>query len=250
MASKISTRNRWPYPKVIAHRLCGTLAPENTMAALKRAVALGVEAVETDAMLTSDGVLILSHDEALGRVVRGTGKVSAMTAAELRELNAGILCAPEFSGERMALLSEAMEFCKLHAIRMNIEIKPALGQDEQTGRAVAKAVQEAYRDYPGTLPLLSSFSSASLAAAAGAAPELSRALLLETMPRDWKSLAESLRVVAVHPDAALATGQFVAEVLDAGYQMMVYTVDDHRAGQELLGLGVDAICTNRPDLFL
>lgn len=242
--------NRWPYPKVVAHRLCGTLAPENTMAALKRAASLGVAAVETDAMLTRDGELILSHDEGLGRSVLGTGKVSEMAAAELRKLDAGILCAPEFSGERMALLSEAMEYCKQHAIRMNIEIKPAQGQDEQTGRAVARAVQEAYLGHEGTLPLLSSFSVASLAAAAGEAPDLSRALLLESLPRDWKSLAESLGAIAIHPDAALATERFVGEVLDAGYQMMVYTVDDHRVGQDLLDLGVDAICTNRPDLFL
>jgi glycerophosphoryl diester phosphodiesterase len=173
-----------------------------------------------------------------------------MAVSELRKLDAGILCAPEFSGERMALLSEAMEYCKQHAIRMNIEIKPALGQDEQTGRAVARAVQEAYLGHEGTLPLLSSFSVASLAAAAGEAPDLSRALLLESLPRDWKSLAESLGAIAIHPDAALATERFVGEVLDAGYQMMVYTVDDHRVGQDLLELGVDAICTNRPDLFL
>jgi glycerophosphoryl diester phosphodiesterase len=133
---------------------------------------------------------------------------------------------------------------------MNIEIKPAQGQDEQTGRAVARAVQEAYQGHEGTLPLLSSFSVESLAAAAEEAPDLSRALLLEALPRDWKSLAESLGAIAIHPDAALATERFVGEVLDAGYQMMVYTVDDHRVGQDLLELGVDAICTNRPDLFL
>jgi glycerophosphoryl diester phosphodiesterase len=64
------------------------------------------------------------------------------------------------------------------------------------------------------------------------------------------SLRLNLLGIAIHPDAALATERFVGEVLDAGYQMMVYTVDDHRVGQDLLELGVDAICTNRPDLFL
>ena len=240
----------WPYPKVVAHRLCGTLAPENTMAALRRAAKLGVPAVETDAMLTADGKLILSHDETRGRAVKGQGRVADLSAYELRQLDAGILFSNEFDGEPMAFLSEAMEFCRAHGILMNIEIKPAQGHEADTGRAVARAVSESFAGYEGVTPLLSSFSPEALAAAKLEAPQFKRALLLEKKPADWMSLAESLGVIAIHPDAAMATPEFVQEVREAGYQMMVYTVDDHSAGEALLRLGVDAICTNRPDIFL
>jgi len=220
------------------------------MVALRRAAELGVLAVETDAMLTADGKLILSHDEVLGRAVKGEGKISELSAAELVRMDAGVLFSKDFAGERMAFLAEAVEFCKAHGILMNIEIKPAQGHEAETGRAVARAVSESYAGYEGVMPLLSSFSSEALAAARLEAPQFKRALLLEKMPDSWKSEAESLGVIAIHPDAALATPGFVQEVREAGYQMMVYTVDDHNAGEALLRLGVDAICTNRPDLFL
>ena len=250
MMKKESTPSTWPYPRVIAHRLCGSLAPENTMAALRRALLLRVRAVETDAMLTADGELILSHDEVLGRVVKGQGKISEFSAQELKQLDAGSLFSDDFAGEHMALLSEAIDFCKAHRMRMNIEIKPAQGHDAETGMAVARAVREKFAGYKGVIPLLSSFSPEALAAARGEAPELKRALLLEKRPDDWKSLAESVGAMAIHPEAVLATPEFVKEVREAGYQMMVYTVDDHSAAEALLRLGVDAICTNRPDLFI
>ncbi len=220
------------------------------MAALDRAQALGIAAVETDAMLTADSVLVLSHDEELGRAVLGSGKVSEMTAESLRKLDAGILGPKNGAAVHMALLSEAMDFCQAHGILMNIEIKPAQGKDAETGQAVARAVLRAYENFSGVPPLLSSFSVEALRNAARIAPIFPRALLLEQKPLQWQKLARELGVIAIHPDAAMATPEFVQEVRSAGYQIMVYTVDDVAAGRELLSLGVDAICTNRPDLFL
>ena len=70
----------WPYPKVLAHRGGGGLAPENTLAGIRCGLEHGFHAVEFDVMLSSDGVPILMHDHRLGRTVAGRGDISGFTA--------------------------------------------------------------------------------------------------------------------------------------------------------------------------
>ena len=79
----------WPFPRLIAHRGAGTLAPENTLAALAVAVRYGYRAVEIDVMLSSEGTPFLIHDERLDRTTNGTGSVARARDAELRALDAG-----------------------------------------------------------------------------------------------------------------------------------------------------------------
>lgn len=241
----------WPYPAVVSHRLGGTLAPENTRAAFLKARAIGVQMVETDAMLTADGVLVLSHDEELGRVVRGEGKVSDLTREELRRLDAGSLFAPEFAGESMWLASEVLSFAARYGIALNLEIKPAAGFEQET----AKAVCELIRAFPDKTflrqsLLLSSFSVPSLEVAQREIPGIPRGLLLEEEPPDWLTTAKKLEVKTVHPNADFVQEDFVREAHGQGWGVMVYTVDEPDRARALFSLGADAVCTNRPDLLL
>ena len=73
----------WPYPKVLAHRGGGRLAPENTLAAIRCGYEHGFRAVEFDVMLPADGVPILMHDDTLGRTVAGSGSVAELGSVEL-----------------------------------------------------------------------------------------------------------------------------------------------------------------------
>ncbi|MDP3036273.1 MAG: glycerophosphodiester phosphodiesterase family protein, partial [Rhodocyclaceae bacterium] len=77
------------YPRIIAHRCGGALAPENSLAGLAIAARLGCRAVEFDVMLTADGVPLLIHDETLRRTTTGRGRVAEMTLAEIRRFDAG-----------------------------------------------------------------------------------------------------------------------------------------------------------------
>src|SRR5690606_35155961 len=95
---------------VIAHRGGGTLAPENTMAGMRLARDRGFRAVEFDAMLTSDLVPVLMHDPRFGRTVRGTGSVSATTAAQLAQMDAGSWLGAAFQGEPVPMLADIIRW--------------------------------------------------------------------------------------------------------------------------------------------
>ena len=94
---------------VIAHRGANKKAPENTLSAISKAIALGVDMVEIDIHLTKDNQLIVLHDETLERTTNGTGNVSDYTLAELKRLDAGSWFSKEFIGEELPTLNEALE---------------------------------------------------------------------------------------------------------------------------------------------
>jgi glycerophosphoryl diester phosphodiesterase len=131
----------WPYPRVLAHRGGGVLAPENTIAAIRVGLESGFRAIEFDVMLSADGEPMLIHDETLERTTSGRGPVAARSAAELETLDAGSWFSSRFAGERIPRLGQVVAFCRLHGIWMNAEIKPSQGADAMTGRTVAAAVE-------------------------------------------------------------------------------------------------------------
>ncbi|MCC7269211.1 MAG: glycerophosphodiester phosphodiesterase, partial [Rhodocyclaceae bacterium] len=89
----------WPHPRLIAHRCGGALAPENTLAGLRKAFELGYRAVEFDVMLSGDGTPVLIHDETLERTTDGRGRVADTSDAELARLDAGSWRGAQFAGE-------------------------------------------------------------------------------------------------------------------------------------------------------
>ena len=242
----------WPYPRTLAHRGGGTLAPENTLAALRCGLAYGYRAVEFDVMLASDGVPVVVHDPELGRTVAGSGHVNDYTAAQLGAMEAGAWFGPQFAGEGVPTLDAVVAYCKAQRIWMNIEIKPAPGVDVATGAAVARATRDYFAKEIAAgelLPLLSSFSIAALEAARQAAPELARGWLVEAIPSDWEQKAKELDVLAIHCDHQQLTPELAREVKEGGYGLFCYTVNTPERASELLSWGVDGFCTDRIDII-
>ncbi|MGK5025407.1 glycerophosphodiester phosphodiesterase [Janthinobacterium sp. RB2R34] len=236
----------WPYPRTVAHRGGGTLAPENTIAALRCGLAYGYRAVEFDVMLAKDGVPVVVHDVDLGRTVAGSGAIPDYTAAQLAAMDAGSWFGPQFAGEGVPTFEAVVAYCKQQGIWMNIEIKPAPGFEVETGEVVARLTRQ-YFAAGGSLPLLSSFSTAALEAARAAAPELARGWLVDELPDDWLAQARTLGVVAMHCDHNILTRQQVQAVKAEGYGVFCYTVNTVERADELLGWGVDGFCTDRID---
>ncbi len=250
----------WPYPRVLAHRGGGSLAPENTIAAIAFGAARGHRAVEFDAMLARDGVPVLIHDPTLDRTTDGRGAVSRYTAAELARLDAGGWHSALFAGEPVPALARALESCRALRVWANVEIKPAPGAEEATGAAVARTVAAACagelraggdraRDVAPSVPLLSSFAPEALSAARLAAPDLPRALLCTALPRDWRERLAALGCVSLHCDHRRLGPAQAQAVKRAGFWLLCYTVDDRARALELMAWGVDAICTDRIDLI-
>jgi glycerophosphoryl diester phosphodiesterase len=240
----------WFYPKILAHRGGGALAPENTLAALRCGLAHGFRAVEFDVMLSVDSIPVLMHDPAFGRTVRGRGKVSETAAAALAAMDAGSWFGAAFAGEPVPTYEQAVNFCKENGIWMNVEIKPAPGFDAVTGRTVARLTQRLFDTAePGSLPLFSSFSFEALAAAQTTAPGIPRGLLVDSIPSDWRDRLRALEAVALHTNHKNLTPELVRAVKSAGYGLFCYTVNTPQRAEEILAWGVDAFCTDRIDLI-
>lgn len=252
----LTTLFMWPYPKVIAHRGGGTLAPENTLAGMRCGMEHGYRAVEFDVMLAADHVPVIVHDPQFGRTIPGTGNVSDTPAAVLQTLDAGSWLSPRFAGEPVPLLEQVLDFCDAHGMWMNIEIKPAPGYEAETGRIVGERVARRYAaaiasgvNDPLALPLFSSFSFEALMQAGRAAPGIARGFLTDRILPDWRDRLAALDAVALHTNHKYLTAAQAAEIKSAGYGLFCYTVNTPERAQELLRWGVDAFCTDRLDLI-
>lgn len=241
------------YPtRVIAHRGGGTLAPENTLAGLAEAHARGYRAVEFDAMLARDDVPVLMHDDTLERTTSGRGAVPDKTSAELARLDAGSWRDARFAGEPVPDLGAAIARCRALDLFANVEIKPYAPGGESVARAtadrVARLCAAGWRDRPDAV-LISSFSMPALEAARGAAPELARACLFDRVPADWRAWMVRTSSVALHCNARHLDAVTARAVRDEGFALMCWTVNDPAVARRLFDWGVDAICTDRLDLF-
>lgn len=234
-----------PYPRIIAHRCGGALAPENTLAGLRVASRLGCRGVEFDAMLSRDGIPMLIHDETLERTTDGRGAVGALAAAQLARLDAGVRHHPAFSGERIPTLADALALCGELGLWANVEIKPAAGREAETGAAVAGLLAANWHGKG----VVSSFSGVALTAARAAAPDLRYALLVERIPPDWREQTAALGCTALHC-AADADKAAIADVAAAGLEVACYTVDRRDEAERLFAAGAAAVFTDRPDLWL
>jgi len=238
----------WPWPAVMAHRCGGALAPENTLAGLRVSKAVGCQGVEFDVMLTRDGTAILIHDETLDRTTTGSGPVIDFSDTSLWALEAGSYHHESFEGEPIPRFTQALERCRALDLAANVEIKPAAGFERATGITVAQLAMQG-RD-PGALPpLLSSFSSVALLAAAQTAPQLPRGWLVDQVPDDWKTQCHALDVVSIHTNCTHLTEGQAAAIKATGMRLVVYTENDPAHARMLRGWGVDSFITDRPDLI-
>ena len=239
--------SEWPFPRVVAHRGGGTLAPENTIAGLRCGLAHGFHAVEFDVMLSQDGVPVLMHDEKFGRTVPPGGSVASTSAATLVAMDAGAWFAADYVGEPIPTYAQAFEFCQRNQIWMNVEIKPAAGFESVTGRVVAQASLAMLQSQQAT-PLFSSFSFEALQVAAAVAPQIPRGWLTDRIEPDWHARLRGLGAIAVHTNQRHLTAALAAAVKQAGFGLFCYTVNTPERATELLRWGVDGFCTDRIDL--
>jgi len=238
----------WPYPRWVAHRGAGKLAPENTMAAFRLGAQHGWRMFECDAKLSADGVVFLMHDAELDRTTSGTGLGGDKPWAELSQLDAGSWHSRAHAGEPLPTLENVARFCRANGYFLNIEIKPTPGLELRTGEVVAREAARLWAD-AAVPPLLTSFRPESLAGARDAAPQLPRGLLLDSLWKGWLEMALQLECVALVCNHALWDASTVTQAKSAGLRCLSYTVNDEWAAQRLWALGTDGIITDRVDLF-
>ncbi|MBL8360921.1 MAG: glycerophosphodiester phosphodiesterase [Rubrivivax sp.] len=238
----------WPYPRWIAHRGAGKLAPENTLAAFRLGAAHGYRAYECDVKLSRDEVPFLLHDATLERTTSGRGTAGELDWAALSRLDAGSWHGRSYAGETIPTLEAIARHVQAHGHLLNIEIKPTPGLERRTGIVVAEHVR---RLWPaGTVPpLFSSFRPDALHGAMETAPEVPRALLADDLWDGWFAVAQQLGCAAVVLNHKLIDAAVARQVHEAGLRLACYTVNERTDAERVLALGVDGVITDAVDRF-
>ena len=233
----------WPYPRLFAHRAGGTLAPENTLAAIRFGRSLGYRAVEIDVRFSRDGVAVLQHDAAIDRNTTGKGPIANQTWAELGLLDAGSWRGETYRGEPLARLSEAAALLRSLGMFAHVEIKRVPGLHRECGERVARAAASCWRG-SSEEPLLISFSADALEAALAAEPSIGRGWIVEEPWDGDLAPLERLDAASLHLEHVLITPRLVEAVHAQGRRVLAWTVNDTARAAELLALGVDGIVTD------
>ena len=229
----------------IAHRGASGYAPENTLAAFRRAVSQGVTFIETDLHLTRDAHFVAIHDETLERTTNGHGPVQQLTLAETRRLDAGSWFASEFIGERIPTLEEILEFARKHDVVFYLEIKPgAFWGGEHALVSALRSSAEIAR------VVVISFEPAILASLRSIEPTLMTGLLFDGhITKPFEKAAEiGARQIAIRGD--LVTPNFLQEARSRDLQVICWTVNSPAHMRLLMSAGVDGIMSDYPDRLL
>lgn len=223
-----------------AHRAGATHAPENTVAAIRRAISDGAEWAEIDVQLTSDKELVVLHDIDLARIGGGKRRVEDVTLAEIRELDIGTkLKGAEFAGERVPTLAEILEAAGSR-IRLNVELKPHGRRDEVP--LTEKTVAELERFQVTARTRLCSQSYESIQLGKKLAPDLQIGFIAAKALGDLSKLDVDFLMVST----GMATRALVERAALRGIKIHAWTVNDRKWVAPLLDAGVDNIITDDP----
>jgi len=241
-------RQHLPIPKIIAHRGASAYAPENTLAAFKRAYELGATAVEFDVMLSAEGKPFVIHDETLPRTTNGMGIVGEVSNDYLASLDAGAWFSKRFIGEGIPAFDMLVSWLLQHKMVANIEIKPCFTSHDTVIKTV-DAILAVLDKMPNLKLLLSSFDYDALLYCHQVAPQYPLGVLFHEWDDEWCEKAKAVDAYSVHFNQAILTKARVAMVKQAGFQVYSYTVNSQRRAKKLFSWGVDAVFSDYPDLL-
>lgn len=228
-------------PRLFGHRGSPLERHENTLEGFDAALAAGLDGVELDVQRTLDGMLVVHHDPHLpdGRLI------AALRAREVADAELP-------RGGRVPTFDSVLEWAGARGAWLNVEVKTGGagtdGREHETARAIRRhGLDERV--------LVSSFSPLAVARVRAAAPRLATALVWAPDLRPAWALANGryaalLGVSAVHPHHSLVDARLIARARRRGWAVHVWTVNDAALGGRLLGLGVDGLIGDRPEVLL
>ncbi|MFI1761784.1 glycerophosphodiester phosphodiesterase [Streptomyces sp. NPDC020800] len=261
--------------QVVAHRGASEDAPEHTLAAYKKAIEDGADALECDVRLTADGHLVCVHDRRVNRTSNGRGAVSALELAELATLDFGSWKTreawrgrdeepdwehrPEDREETSVLTLERLLELVADAgrrVELAIETKHPTRWAGQVEERLLLLLKRFGLDAPASAAAspvrIMSFSARSLHRVRAASPTMPTVYLVQflsprlrdgRLPAGVRIAGPSIRIVRNHPG-------YVERLKRAGHQVHVWTVNEPEDVDLCVELGVDALITNRPHAVL
>jgi len=243
-------------PRVFAHRGGSRLRPENTVLAFDHGLALGADGLEFDVRLSRDGVPMVHHDDTLDRTTDGTGPLSARTADDLEQLDAGHhfvgLDGTSYRGQGCRIPRLDAVLARHADVPCIIELK---GSDPEVARRAVQVVRQA-----GALGRVcfGAFTDAVLREARAQGADVTTSAAKEEIRwflyRTWVGLAprvtayRGFQVPEMSGMTRVVSPRFVRAAMRAGMPVQVWTVDEPHRMEKLLGWGVRGLITDRPDL--
>jgi glycerophosphoryl diester phosphodiesterase len=250
-----------PRPLVMAHRGGAGLWPENTLYAFSRAVSARVDVLEMDLHSTSDGALVIIHDETVDRTTDGAGRVNRMTLDQLKKLDAGYRWTSD-GGKSFPLRGQGVQvptldelFKAFPRMRFNIDIKQ---EQPSLIKPFCHLIRE--RNMTGNV-LVASFDTSALeefrqecaeVATAASPSDVSRFLVLKTISPDNARLpaARALQVPEYAGGRQLLTPELIEAAHRHHLEVHAWTINDEATMRRLISLGIDGIITDYPDRLI
>ena len=225
--------------KIMAHRGSSKAAPENTMAAFRKAIEDGADWIELDVQETADGEVVVFHDSDFMRTAGVSLKLWDATMEDLKTIDIGSWFAPEFADQRVPTLAEVLDACK-GRIGVNIELK-YYGHDQQLEQRVADIVESC--DMASDIVLMSLENNV-VKKMKSIRPDWQVGQLMSVSAGDLSKIEADFLAV----NAAFANRRLIRDAHSAGKEVYVWTVDDAPTMSTMIGRGVDGLLTNKPAL--
>ncbi len=222
-------------PWIVGHRGCAGLAPENTLAAFRRAVELGVDAIECDVHLTADGRLAVIHDGRTDRTTGTPGRIAELTMDRLRAMDAG-------QGQPIPELAEVLAVTAAAGVHAVIELK-ALGTPAPALAAVAA------RPQPGGVTYIS-FDLELLEEVRRLDPSARTGTLFSRPGQDAAARTREVGAQVLDVHFATLTPELVDQTRSAGLVLWVWTPNSDGELRQALAAAPDGITTDYPDRLL
>ena len=235
-----------PRPMIVAHRGASALAPENTISSFSRALEIGADAVEFDIHQSSDGRLVVMHDESLERTTNGSGFIRDTDSNVLRGLDAGSWYASGFRGERIPTLEEALDFITPAAYAL-VEIKH--GNDVYPGIEKKIAELMSLRKSRRNRTVFIAFDPEILLNIRELDAELSTGLLTADPPDDYIDVAEEFLVQCFFPKWERLRNESVSLLHKNGYSVHPWVIDREEDAVKVISMKPDSVSSNHPDML-
>jgi glycerophosphoryl diester phosphodiesterase len=251
------------YPLIIGHRGASAAAPENTLAAFRKAIEAGADGIEFDVRLSRDGVPVIIHDETLRRTASRSERVGDLTAEEMQNANVGSwfsiargLSTDDYRDEEIPTLRQLLEMFSTNNALLYLELKCANSEIPQ----IVAATNDLLESYSiGERTIVECFDLTAIEEMKRHSPAIRTAALFEPSLANpsallsgktlvARALAAGANEIALHH--RLANKRTIEAARAAGLKIVVWTVDDPRWLTRSRELGVDCLITNDPSLMV
>ena len=236
-------------PKIIGHRGAKGLAPENTLASIKKALSFGLSFVEIDVKVTKDNIPILIHDKTINRTTNGKGMCHKYNFKELKNLDAGSWFSSRYKKEKILSLEDCIDFIKTNKMGINIELKPNKGKEEDNVIAIQNIIKNNYK----INCFFSSFDVLSVKLIQEKIPYIPRGILIDKSNKeslkDTVNICKKYDCFSVGLDKKITNYEIIKYFKSMNLLVNIFTVNNIQSAKTFFAWGADSIFTDRPDYF-